>query len=50
MLSQYSSSGQGSRSKEAGPVEGVEELEAMVSSMKMFVGKVSGHEGAEFPW
>lgn len=46
MLSQYSGSG----SKEAEPVEGVEQLEAMVSSMKMFMGKVSSHEGAEFPW
>lgn len=50
MLSQYSSSGRASGSKEAEPVEGVEQLEAMVSSMKMFMGKVSSHEGAEFPW
>ena len=50
LLSQYSSSGQASGSMGAEPVGGVEQLEAMVSSMKMFVGKVSSHEGAEFPW
>lgn len=50
MLSQYNSSGRDSSSKETEPVGGVEELEAMVSSMKMFMGKVSSHEGAEFPW